>query len=567
MAKREQEAASADIVRVLSLTGKQVEGSNLAEDDPFSQAQMYGRGGKYRRRVLTPPLGEGSLSLLVDIVSESNILPQCIEAYEQNIDGFGHRFDALTEEEEPQQGGTAIENRAELEKLEEFFTYAYSEGSFIKLRRRTRQDIETTGFGVWEILRNAKDEIFGLNHAPSYTMRMTALDPQLVPIEEQRRIGRTIRPVKLARRFRVFCQIHYAAGREEVVWFKEFGDPRTLNRKTGEWNAKGDRSQAASEMVAFTAGYYPKSPYSIPRWMGNLPSVLGSRASEEVNLLYFDNKAIPPLVVTVSGGVLTKGTITRIKDTFRQLKGRTSFHDPLILEADQPDAAALGRGATSAARIEVKPMSDALQRDAMFMGYDDGNRRKGRSSMRLPPIMTGETDDYTRATADTSMLTTEEQVFRPERMDFDFWVNRWMMPGLGARFYKFVSNGPNVTLNEDLIAVLTSAEGAGAMTPNIAREILADVLERKVPRIKEDWGDLPFSLTLAQFRTQLAQVLGLPTDGQPPAEPPADEPAKRAAAALLAKRLPPLVKEELIREIRRHVRKELDDRRRRAVSA
>ena len=39
------------------------------------------------------------------------------------------------------------------------------------------------------------------------------------------------------------------------------------------------------------------------------------------------------------------------------------------------------------------------------------NRDKIRSAFRLHPIYTGESQDYTRATADTARQVTEEQVF------------------------------------------------------------------------------------------------------------------------------------------------------------
>ena len=39
----------------------------------------------------------------------------------------------------------------------------------------------------------------------------------------------------------------------------------------------------------------PRSPYGVPRWVGTLLSVLGSRQMEEVNYLYFENKSVPPM--------------------------------------------------------------------------------------------------------------------------------------------------------------------------------------------------------------------------------------------------------------------------------
>lgn len=540
-------------------------------DDPFVAAGLYeGRGP---RRVLPPPLGPGSLTALVEFATESNILPQCIRAFEMNVDGFGHRLDwAVPEAEVPR--AVRAEAEAERARLEEFFAYAFPGGSFVALRRRTRQDMETVGIGYWEVVRGGEPTelapgvralpVVELHHVPAHTVRMTTLGEEIVPVTELRRRGLELRPVKVGRRFRAFVQLVHRGGRQRQVWFKEFGDPRFMDLRTGEYTRSHNGRWEANELIAFPVRYWPLSPYSLPRWIGNLPSVLGSRAAEEVNLLFFDNKAIPPLVITVSGGQLTKGTVQRIREVIEhEIKGRENFHKALILEA-LPLEATLKPGAPAPApRIEVKPLTSEMLRDAMFMGYDDANRTKVRSSFGLAPLFTGETHDYTRATAEISRLVVEEQVFRPERVEWDAWANRRLMPALGARYWRFVSNGPNVTLNEDLIAVLTAAETAGAMTPNLARRILADVMEQEVPRIEEPWGDLPFTLTLAEREAALRAALGL--GGVPPGAlgPLGARPERLEARAWwreLARRLPRELTAALLAELRPLVTQELERR-------
>ncbi len=540
-------------VSFLSIGGsKAADGdSRQLETDVFKEAGLYNRKD---RKVLVPPLGEGSLRLLGAFVDESNILRQCINAYETNIDGFGHVLDMVVDEEEFPEARTG-EAKIEASRLEEFFQYAYSSGSFVDLRRKTRHDIEATGVGYWEVIRDPKGQIIRLEHIPSYTMRMTSLDPEAQTVIELRQVGVEQKPVKVSKRFRVFCQISDSAGKQETVWFKEFGDPRVLDHKTGEWKATGDRKNAATEVIVFRSDYHPTSPYALPRWIGNLPSVLGSRASEEINVLYFDNKTVPPLVIMVSGGQLTKGSIKRLEHVLNhEIKGRENFHKALVLEAVSTDEAAM-RGTSTAPKIEIKPLTEAQLSDAMFQAYDENNRRKIMSAFRLPPVLVGQTGDYNRATSEAAMLMVEEQVFRPERLAFDYFLNRWLMPALGAHYWKFKSLGPNVSWNEDLIAALGAGEGAGAMTPNLGREILSDVLEKELPKIEEPWGDIPYSLTLAQT----GALLGMGLDGEAGAPPADDAEAgqKRATVALWARRLPPQVKKLLLRQLVAEARLEL----------
>lgn len=549
-AKPKAEVGLYPMVRVLSLSAKAPDVSEALQEDPFQDAYTEGP-----RRLLVPPLGVGSLRALVEFATESNMLQQCVNAFQDNVDGFGHRLDLVVKDEQFPKARQA-DAQKERERLEEFFTYAYEQGSFLELRRRLRSDRETVGIGYWEVIRDRQQQVVGLNHLPAHTVRMTALAREVVPVTELRRAGLELQPVKLARRYRAFCQIVSSAGRERKVWFKEFGDPRFLHLKTGEYSRRPfGGANDANELIAFPVRYYALSPYSLPRWIGNLPSVLGSRAAEEINLLYFDNKTIPPMAVLVSGGQLTRQTVKRLEQVLEhEIKGREHFHKVLILEAAPPDRG-FQPGPMAAPKIELKPLTETQLRDAMFLQYDESNRMKVRSSFGLAPIFVGESQDYTRATADISRLVVEEQVFRPERTEWDFWMNRRLMPVLGAQFLKFVSLGPNVSLNEDLIAALGAGESVGAMTPNLGRRILSDILEQELPPIQEDWGNVPFTMTIAQLQAALG-LAGFGGAAAPAKRPELDPQFWR----LLAKRLPAEVTQALVQDLRREIRKELDRR-------
>ncbi|MDI5983006.1 hypothetical protein QDK53_42975, partial [Amycolatopsis magusensis] len=66
---------------------------------------------------------------------------------------------------------------------------------------------------------------------------------------------------------------------------------------------------------------------------------------------------------------------------------------------------------------------------------------KIRSAFRLPPIYTGESQDYNKATADTARKTTEEQVFQPERHLITGKLNTLFLPDLEIWHVRFLLNG------------------------------------------------------------------------------------------------------------------------------
>jgi len=128
-------------------------------------------------------------------------------------------------------------------------------------------------------------------------------------------------------------------------------------------------------------------------------------------------------------------------------------------------------------------------------------RRNGRV------MISGNSDDYTRATAESSRRLADEQVFAPERDDFDDWVNRVLFPAMGIQYHRFKSNSPNTTDNTELVKILAGAEKTGGMTPRIARMLLQDILSMELPEFPEDFpADMPFSMTMAEAVKNKADV-------------------------------------------------------------
>lgn len=104
-------------------------------------------------------------------------------------------------------------------------------------------------------------------------------------------------------------------------------------------------------------------------------------------------------------------------------------------------------------------------------------------------------------TANTVRKITEEQVFSPERQEFDEFINTVIMPELDAMYHVYQSNTPNVTNDEDLIKVLQVAEKTGAMTPRLARRIIEDIINKPLGTFEREGNvnpDRPFTLTVAE---------------------------------------------------------------------
>jgi PBSX family phage portal protein len=488
--------------------------SKELEEDPFKVLTEAGR-------LISPPFDMLTLAMLPEHNTELN---QCIEAMEVNIEGFGHRFvprvnlDGTAEEFGV--SGEAFEEmrkqvRLERVQLENFFLYASMRESFISTRRKLRRDLETTGNGYLEVIRAANGKIQGFNHLPSYQMRLGRLDAEQalvkIPILELQPDGSTeVATIQSWERFRLFAQSRslrsthsrtVSIGGHKIRWFKEFGDPRHYNCDTGEVETSEKsvpEDKRANEVLHFKI-YSPRSPYGLPRFIGNLLSIFGDRASEEINYTTFRNNNIPSMLLMVSNGQLTQGTVDRITDFVEsQIQGSENYSKFLIIEAEGEDD---GED-ISPVKIDAKPLTEVQQKDALFQNYSENNQDKVRRAFRLPPILVGRAQDYTRTTAETSRRVADEQIFAPERDEFDSTMNRRIFPVMGVVYHSYKSNSPNTTDNQELVKMLSGAEKTGGMTPRIARRMLEDVLGQELPPLplKSDTfdPDQPFSLSMAE---------------------------------------------------------------------
>lgn len=92
--------------------------------------------------------------------------------------------------------------------------------------------------------------------------------------------------------------------------------------------------------------------------------------------------------------------------------------------------------------------------DAMFSKYDVAAEEHVRIGFRLPPLFIGRSEDYSFATAQTSYMVAEAQVFQPEREEFDEVINKTLMRALGLKTIKFKSKPIVLKSAEDQLAGL-----------------------------------------------------------------------------------------------------------------
>lgn len=480
---QDKDKSNRRVLRSLVVKAVGEEESNAIMEDPFE-----GIDG-----IIQPPYPLLVLSMLKENSTE---LRQCIDAMSTNIDSFGYRL--VERDVEGDELKKAV--LAEKSLLKQFLDNVNFEDDITSLRRETRNELEECGNAYWELVPYLhKTGISSIERLHAHTIRLVALDEESVKVSiayYNEYLGATETRI-VRKKFRRFVQ---SVGTKKV-YFKEWGDPRNISSLDGKVIPDSELTSRKNELANPVYHFKIKSNrsvYGVPRYIGNLFSIYGSRASEEINFVTFQNNNIPSMIVMVSNGQLTDGSIKRIEEFVEtKIKGENNRSSFLIIEAEPADETQINPGTM---KMEIKDLSSVQKDDQLFQNYDKNNSEKIRRSWRLPPIFVGKSDDYNRSTAQESRKLADEQVFAPERKEFDRIMNRILVTEFGIKYHTFVSNSANVTNDEDLVKVLSGSEKTGGVTPNLARQILSDILNRELPLYDKDKigfdPDIPMSMTL-----------------------------------------------------------------------
>lgn len=421
--------------------------------------------------VLAPPYEPATLA---GLVMHNNILNQCVEAMEVNIDGTGHTF-------EPKDDETKLDV-AEQKRLTEFFNEPYPGQSFIQIRRKLRRDMESVGYAALEVLENLQGDIVGLRNMDTYLLRFVKLDEPVMVEKTFTRDGKDV-TIKMMDRERRFMQ---RLG-NKFFYYREYGSTRNVNKFNGQWEEDGTvikPEDRGTKLIIFGINPDIRTPYFVPRWINQLPSVIGSRKAEEQNLEFFDAGGLPPAIIFIQGGTLAGSAAEQLK-TYLSGKNKNK-NRAVVVEAQSASGSLESAGQV---KVTVERFGAAQVNDSMYEKYDKNAEEHVRVGFRLPALFLGRTDNYNYATAVVAYMVAEEQVFQPERGEFDEVINKTILRALGAKTARFKSKG--ITLkNVDaqlkaLEMVKDVSEGKGLIDE--VNKVVGLSLEYKEP---EDPADL-----------------------------------------------------------------------------
>jgi PBSX family phage portal protein len=252
------------------------------------------------------------------------------------------------------------------------------EDTFKEILEKVWKDYETMGNGYLEVGRSeTTGKIAYIGHLPAATVRVRRDRDGFVQI-----IGK------------------------EAVFFRNFGkdDPDPIGQDSNP------------NEVIHIKKYAPSSTfYGIPDIVAAKGAVAGQKFSENFNLDYFENKAVPRHVIVLKGATINPRLAKNILEFFETgLKGKNhrSLFIPLPGDTNEKKVS-----------FEIKPVEAGVQ-DSSFNNYDKGNRAKILTAHRVPVNKVGLPEGVSLAVARDADKTFKEQVCGPEQDTMEKKVNK-----------------------------------------------------------------------------------------------------------------------------------------------
>ena len=274
---------------------------------------------------------------LRQMVKHSDILPQCINAYKNNIAGFGLDIKYKEDAKETDDMG------GEYTRAKEILTLLNMDMDIKELFEHVVEARETYGIAYTEVIRSIAGEVAGLEF-----IKDTPSIRKTVPLEPFVQVEYYLAD-NMFTRLRKFCKYKQEiAGK--TVYFKEFGDPRIMDNRTGKYIEGGgtlDLSYQANEIMEFALG---TEAYGEVRWIGQVLGIDGSRKAESLNNRYFKEPNItnPDDIMRIINVTERAGGLTpnKAKEITLSMLGETSENydgdwgdTPLVLTRTQAQGA------------------------------------------------------------------------------------------------------------------------------------------------------------------------------------------------------------------------------------
>lgn len=466
----------------------------------------------YAANVIFEPLIDLSREGSLEIIRDALIYDMGSAA------GSNFETDVQVEDEAVEQVRRVLyrRQRNETQFLEGWFGHCCPGSTYRALRQLVGLDMEISGTGYIEVIRDAVGRPAYLNWAPAWSIRAIP-GRGFIPVFERVQVSKLRWNQEWHLRwFKSFAQVD--SNGNVVCRFKEFGDPRVLSRLTGKYymniqemeaaddeytpGPNGERipAQPATELLTFKLDSPISTAYGKPSWTGVYPNLVGGRELEEENRALLVDQKVPQMFILAAGAAgISDEDIEDLQTSITQNRqeGRKGIY---IIQARSVKMSNGMMSPTPTLEI-IKTKSEQYQ-DALGLKYQEHSAKLVRLSYRMPRAELGDDEGTTRDQQAFAHRFSETQVYDPRRVIIDERINTTILVDLGIQSVKQRTRARPPKDPNELAAITSLLTGAGVLTPDDGREIARDILERDFKDLLGVWSKLPKELLTALLQTK-----------------------------------------------------------------
>lgn len=535
----EDAVKSNDIVKSKDFVKKSYSFNDNVAGNGFNST---GRNDNFINEIITPEYDPEALNSFYDF---SDSVGSCIDAYKINISGFGYelveeretiskdgkKFYKDTGEEVPLE--VIKEMRDQFSKATMFFDSVSLDMAWDLMLKLETEAKEKSGSGYFEVERDFYNNIQGLKFVESASMRMTKRNfPLIVKQVVKNPITLQYEEQARSKNFRKFVQLQCGTARQ--IWFKEFNDPRIMNALTGEFlqfpngeyvtnktvseefaqaykNVTGQEFRLATEII-FDPIYNTSDldGYGLPRFISLIPVLLGVKFSDLDDYSTLENKGIPKYAMIIEGAN-AEDVSTLVQNEIKNNKEAGEIKSFLVISADSTNTGTNSDPNYKNPNIRLEPLNQLLIKDGLKgkTEYVEKISERVAGRYRLPTAYFGKLDNVNRSSLEVIKDITNEQVFIPESMDRDNWINKLIMTELRCSHYRYRSKTSRIENPELKLTALKDSVNNGSQTPAEAREDYAKILGKQLPDIESDFMNTPYPMSIRSNGTKPSTLSSL----------------------------------------------------------
>lgn len=428
-----------------------------------------------------------------EIIDACPALAKCIASMKTNVAGHGWGVRPRIEIKEDMSNLVWQNMQRERVRLDSFIENLCLDYSTTELFELLAEHLERYANAYWQIIRDFNGRVLSVYPIENpKRMRLCKKDGLPKLIRHKRRIGTNYEYVNTQRRFRRYVLL---GPNGEKTYFRQYGDDRQLNAKTGKY---GDFQtipphDRANEILHFRLPH-ADSEYGIVRWISVMVDALSIKVAKLCNLEVLDNGGTPPMAIVITGS--TDDTLeSRIREQVEEIRKKRSRSRILVI---QVGAEEVGTGASetmSDPKVTFENLAQIMIKEGMFMDFQKYSASEIHGIYRLPPLLLGDLEQVpNKATSQEAKRIAQEQVFGPAQRKIEEPFNRFLGDGVihdraetGVMYWDFFLHSLNADQTETVLDVLKEGREAGAITPNQSNAVLASLIpEHKLPGLPDD---------------------------------------------------------------------------------